>query len=424
MKNIQTILHWWRVKGMREKRNFLQKILGLEKTKSNQSSQQTVYKILNNFIPTFSKPNKNLLLNDSVLICIDTIAKHCAKFEPKHCQNRNQINGDINYLLSNQPNPIMTTYDFIYRTIALLYTHTNTFVYIDKDEDGFITGFYPVSYTTAEWLYDTKNNLYLKFWLANGNPYILPYGELIHLRRFYIEDELIGSGNLSLIPALNNLVTTEDGISNAIKLTSALRGIIKYNQNLKEEDIKKNKENFVKDFLNIDNEGIAALDNKAEFKELNLKPVTLDKDQLDHIEQRVLNYFNLNQSIISGKFTTDEWNAFYETVLEPLAIYLEQSFKMKIFSKKAIKEGHTIAFSVNRVQYASTETKIKIVKEVGAMGILTIDQALTILDLPPIGGEDGKKRMQSLNYINSSIADIYQLTKKGGISNEEETKGN
>ena len=36
---------------------------------------------------------------------------------------------------------------------------------------------------------------------------------------------------------------------------------------------------------------------------------------------------------------------------------------------------------------------------------------LTILDLPPIGGKEGSKRMQSLNYINSEIADAYQLGK-------------
>ena len=143
-----------------------------------------------------------------------------------------------------------------------------------------------------------------------------------------------------------------------------------------------------------------------------IKPITLDKDQLEHVDQRVLNYFNLNKSIISGDFTPTQWNAFYETVLEPLAIYLEQSFKMKIFSKKAVKEGNSISFSVNRVQYASLEEKVKLVKEVGAMGLLTVDQALMILDLAPIGGEEGKKRMQSLNYINAEIADVYQLSRR------------
>ena len=94
---------------------------------------------------------------------------------------------------------------------------------------------------------------------------------------------------------------------------------------------------------------------------------------------------------------------------------------MKIFSRKAIKEGHSISFSVNRVQYASLDEKVKLVKEVGAMGLLTVDQALMILDLAPIGGEEGKKRMQSLNYINAEIADVYQLGQKlkGGDGNND-----
>lgn len=87
---------------------------------------------------------------------------------------------------------------------------------------------------------------------------------------------------------------------------------------------------------------------------------------------------------------------------------------MKIFTKNAIKDGNSISFSVNRVQYASVDEKVKLVKEIGPMGILTVDQCLTILDLPPIGGEEGKKRMQSLNYINGDIADFYQLNKMKG----------
>ena len=353
-------------------------------------------------------------MNDSVAICVDTIARHCAKFEPRHYKSvdgqRTYINGDINYLLANQPNPIMTTYDFIYRIIAQLYLQNNEFIYIDKDEKGFITGFYPVNYTSAEWLKDKNNNLFLGFWLANGKYYILPYIDLIHLRRFYNDDDLVGTGNSSLMPALQNQTTAEEGISNAIKVSNSLRGVLKFTQNLKKEDIEKNKKEFVKTFINSEsNDGIAAIDNKTEFNELNLKPITLDKDQLEHVDQRVLNYFNLNKSIISGDFSPQQWNAFYETVLEPLAIYLEQSFKVKIFSRTAIKDGNSISFSVNRVQYASLDDKIKLVKEVGAMGLLTVDQALIILDLPPIGGEEGKKRMQSLNYINAAIADIYQL---------------
>ena len=90
---------------------------------------------------------------------------------------------------------------------------------------------------------------------------------------------------------------------------------------------------------------------------------------------------------------------------------MSQAFKIKIFSKQAIKNGHTIRFLVNRVKYASPDQKIKMVKEISPIGIITKDQALAILDLPPIGGKEGAKRMQSLNYINSEIADAYQLGK-------------
>lgn len=396
--------------------SFLDKILGRKPsdTKNDNNIQKTDLRLISGYNAIFSTVNKNIVLNDSVAICVDTIARHCAKFEPRHYKlvngQRTYINGDINYLLSNQPNPIMTTYDFIYRIIAQLYLQNNEFIYIDKDDKGFITGFYPVNYTSAEWLKDKNNNLFIGFWLSNGKYYILPYIDLIHLRRFYNDDDLIGTGNSPLMPALQNQTTAEEGISNAIKVSNSLRGVLKFTQNLKKEDIEKNKKEFVKTFINSEsNDGIAAIDNKTEFNELNLKPITLDKDQLEHVDQRVLNYFNLNKSIISGDFSPQQWNAFYETVLEPLAIYLEQSFKVKIFSRAAIKDGNSISFSVNRVQYASLDDKIKLVKEVGAMGLLTVDQALIILDLPPIGGEEGKKRMQSLNYINADIADIYQL---------------
>ena len=68
------------------------------------------------------------------------------------------------------------------------------------------------------------------------------------------------------------------------------------------------------------------------------------------------------------------------------------------------------------------DTKIKVVKEAGSLGVLTVDQALSILELPEIGGEEGAKRIQSLNYINSAIADLYQLGKikdKGGDDDEK-----
>ena len=408
---------------VKEIRNFFETLIN----NKNKTVKQETYRIYNGYNSVFTTFGENFYENDQIRACIDTIARHCAKFEPRHYKiwegNRDNIKGDINFLLSNKPNPIDTTYDFIYRIVTLYLIYNNSYVYIDKDSQGMITGFYPINYTTAEWMKDKQNNLYLKFQLFNGKTHILPYADLIHLRRFYSKNELWGTDNKALKEPVQIQHTAEEGIANAIKTSNALRGIITYTQNLKEKDIKASRDAFVKDFMQIESSsGIAAIDSKGEFKELNIEPITLDKDQLEHVDQRVLNYFGLNKAILSSDFTPDQWNAFYEAVLEPIAIYLGQVFTNQIFSKRAIKEGHKIEFTVNRVQYSSMDTKIKLIKELRPLGILSTDDSLDILDMPTIGGEEGNRRVQSLNYVNIDLVDTYQLGKSGSLSVLNETK--
>ena len=96
---------------------------------------------------------------------------------------------------------------------------------------------------------------------------------------------------------------------------------------------------------------------------------------------------------------------------------MSDAFTNKIFSYKAIKDGHKIVFTANRLQYATLANKISLLKEAGALGLLTKDEAREIIDLHPLGGEEGAKIIQSLNNIDSSIANNYQGGNKDGESN-------
>lgn len=370
--------------------------------------------LLNGFIPEFRVVSNYTYDSKVARECIDRIATHCAKLMPKHIKNTisREINGEINRLLSNQPNPIMNTYDFIYKTISMLYTNSNAFVYIAKDERGFITGFYPVLASNYELLQDQNNVFYLQFNFMNGNVYTLPYLELIHLRLFYNDDDFFGSSNRILITDMETSQVASEGIKNAIKTSNNLKGILKYQGLLKQSDIKKSKEDFVKDFLNMNNKsGIAALDGKADFQEVNLKPITLDKDQLEQVNYNIFDYFGISENIVRNKYTAEEWNAFYEGVIEPRAIQMSYAFTNKIFSNTAIRDGNKIVFTTNRLQYASLNNKITLLKEAGALGLLTKDEAREIIDLHPLGGTEGSKIIQSLNNIDSTIANDYQSNK-------------
>lgn len=397
-----------------EKRSLYEKIFG-KKQELPKPTENTYLKMLNSYTPVFTNVGKNYSDYYLIKTCINTIATHGAKMSPKHILESNGNitlqNGEIEFLLSKNPNPLMNTYDFLYKVITLLYKNNNAFVFIQKDNDGMITGFYPIEANSYELLQDKNNDIYLQFKFINGQQYLIPYEEIIHLRRFFENHEVYGDSNQSLKTPIEVANTAMQGIDNAIKTSSYLRGILRFTQNmLKQSDLIKFKDAFVKDFMTIENEsGIAVLDQRAEFKEVNTTPLTLSKDQLEYTKENIYDYFNTNEDIIKGKFTDDEWNAYFESVIEPLSIQFSLEFTNKIFNKEAIRSGHKIVFSVDRIQYAKTTTKIQLLKELAILGLYTIDEARAILDMPPIGGEEGKKRIQTLNVVNSNIADKYQL---------------
>lgn len=394
----------------KERRSLFDMFFG--KKKQYQNLTQTQLQMLNSYNAQFTTLGPDTYDSKVARQCIDRIATHCAKLIPKHIQNSisNNIQGDINYLLSMQPNPIMTRFDFIYKTISMLYTDCNAFIFIARDKTGFITGFYPVLAQSYILLQNEEGIPLLQFQFINGKYYTLPYVELIHLRLFYNKHDVFGTNNKVLRTDLETAHTASEGIKNAIKTSNNLKGILKFtNAMLKEKDIKASKDAFVRDFLNLENEsGIAAVDGKADFEAINLKPITLDKAQLEQVNNNIFDYFGVSEKIVRNSFAEEEWNSFYEGVIEARAMQMSDAFTIKIFNRQSIRKGHRIVFTTNRLQYANLSNKITLIKEAGALGLLTKDEAREIIELPALGGEEGAKILQSLNNIDSSIANSYQ----------------
>lgn len=393
---------------MKEKRSLFETIFG----KRENNKELNSYRVLNGYDAIFSMWGKNIYDSKVARTAIDRIATHSAKLTPKHIQNdiNHPIKGDINFLLQNKPNPIMTTYDFLYKVVSQLYTFNNAFVFIKKDSQGYIQGFYPILSYEDKLLQDKSGKVYLKFKFQNNKERILPYEELIHLRRFFNEDDYWGSSNKVAITDLETAHTSSEGIKNAIKMSNSLKGILTFtNAMLKPEDIKKNRDMFIKDFLGTGNSsGIGALDTKATFEPINMKPITLDDEQLKRVNSNIYDYFGISEEMIRNDYNPEKWNAFFEGVIEPLSIQLGEAFTNAIFNERSIKEGHRIIFTTHRLQYASIDSKIKLLQTILPFGLVTKDTALELLDMHPIGGEEGAKILQSLNNIDSKIANNYQ----------------
>ena len=119
----------------KEKRSLFNMVFG---NKKQNIVNDNVLRLLSGFNATYTNISDNIDDNIIAKECIHTIATHCAKMMPRHYQQngefKNHISGQINYIISIKPNPYMTTYDFIYKTISLLLAQNNEYIYQDIDD--------------------------------------------------------------------------------------------------------------------------------------------------------------------------------------------------------------------------------------------------------------------------------------------------
>lgn len=371
----------------------------------------TRIQLVNGYEAVFTNYDGQIYDNPTVRACIDTIARNAAKLNPKHIRSTDKnykiLNEDIYHIIAEQPNEIMNAYDFYYKIFSELYLNNNVFVYIMRDENLKVIGLYPILFNQADFI-EYQNQIYVKFRFGTGKIRTVAYNDLIHLRRFFCKNDILGGSNLPVVSALSFQHILKEGIINAIKITMSIKGYLKSTKSmLSPKDAKKLRDNFIKDFVSDDNSsGIGALDATTDFKEVNLDPTVASDAQMTDNKNEILDYFNLNENIIQSKYSEDEWNAFYESVLEPLGIQIGMEFTNKIFTYGERYHGNKIIFEANRLQYASNKTKIEVARYLN--NYLYIDEIREILNLAPLPNGEGQKLMQDLNHINSNIADTYQ----------------
>ena len=92
---------------------------------------------------------------------------------------------------------------------------------------------------------------------------------------------------------------------------------------LKPEDVKAMRDQFVQDFVShSDKAGIGGLDATTDFIPVKIEPTTASPEQTKEIDKKILSYFGISDGIVQSNYTEDEWNAFYESVLEPILLQM------------------------------------------------------------------------------------------------------
>lgn len=396
---------------------------------------------IDGYSPIFSQFGKNIYASDVVQQALNCIVQEMKKLNPKHIVMSDGMENlakrtDINAIL-NIPNELMTISDFIEKVVWLLYFNYNAFIYptytFTTDEYGnrrkVYTALYPLNPIQVDFLRDSSDKLFIRLSFVNNYQVTLPYEDIIHIRKNYSVNEFMGgneTGNPdydALLETLNLNKTLLDSVSYSAKTGLKIQGIIKYGSIIGQEALEKARVEF-EDALNKNKNGILPLDMKGEFIPIQRNLKLVDKDTLDFIDQKILRYFGVPLPILTGDYTKQQYEAFYQKTLEPLIISISQAFTKTFFSQRERAFGNKIVFYPEDLIFLTNEQKLELVKEAGGRGAFTNNQILRMFGLPPYEG--GDVRYMSLNYVDVQIANQYQLNNAnqqttGGERNGETT---
>jgi HK97 family phage portal protein len=393
--------------------------MGVFNRKKTKDLSQSILSV--NVAEIFRDFGSNILNSDTVKICIDCIASHASKLKPRHIKESKTLveeqKGSLSYLLKHQPNELMSPSDFIYKIVSLLYLNNNVFIYPKFNDRNEIEALYPIKPNTVEVKKDTSGTTFLEMYFDNGKNYLISYDSLIHLKRYFYSNEIFGgNGAIADHRAVLKTIAINDsilqGIDNAIKSSFQIKGLLKMNAMLSQEDKNKQKEifdNALRTSIKENNSAIIPVDLKADYVPLSSDPKLVDAATLDFLNKKILSYFRVSEPIYNNNYTEDQFNSFYEGTIEQLSIKLSEEFSRILLSRKQKEDGEQIIFYSERLQYASWNTKVNAIEKLMGLGLMSLNESRALLGLEPV--EDGNKRLQSLNYVDSTKANDYQIGK-------------
>lgn len=332
--------------------------------------------------------------SDIVRACLAPYVKAVGKLSAKHIYNTPQGQKPppdvyIKILLEN-PNPYMSAQKYQEKMAAQLKLNGNAFAHITRNENGLPVELYPINAVSVESIF-IAGALSLRFTLMNGKTYTFPYEDVIHLRLNFYDNDIFGSSLMpSLVPLLKILNVIDSGIVSAVENSRVIRWLLRIGKSLRDDDVKRIATDFSDTFLKSDSEtgGVAVVDAKVEdAKQVDSKDYVPNFQILEHIKGRVYSLFGLSEKIAQGSYTEDEWNAFYESDIEPTALDFSSEHTRKLFSVKKRSYGNKIVFEEFNLSCASLNTKIGF-KELVDRGAMTPNEWRATLNLAPLPGGD------------------------------------
>lgn len=386
---------------------------------------------LDGFLPLYSQFGTNIYASDVVQQALKCIVDELKKLKPTHVRYKGNdptpVKGNIQDVLDN-PNPLMTTSEFIEKTAWLLLLNYNAFIiptfYRWTDEQGEerrrYEALYPINPSQVDFIEDASGRLFVTFWFLNGYQTTIPYDDVIHLKYNYSVNQYMGGNQFgqpdheALLQTLRLNDTLLKGVAKAMKASYAVNGVVQYNTLMDDGTTEAALRELERKLANNES-GFLPLDLKAQFTPLEHKSAIIDEATLKFIDSKILRNFGVPLPILTGDYNKEQYEAFYNKTLEPIVISFSQSMTKKIFTPREKSFGNRIELYPKELIFMTISQTLEMINMLSPTGGMFENEKRVALGLPPLPELEGK-RFMSLNWIDASNADAYQVGKNSNVN--------
>lgn len=387
---------------------------------------------MDGFLPIYTQFGNNIYASDVVQQALKCIVDEMKKLNPTHVRYINNdpvpIKGNVQDVLSN-PNQLMTTSEFIEKICWLLLMNYNVFIiptyytWVDEKtgaERRYYDSLYPINPTQVDFIEDAGGRLFVKFWFWNGDTTTVRYDDVIHIRYNYSVNEYMGGNALgqpdhqALLDTLELNNKLLQGVAKAMNASYAVNGVVKYNTMMDDGKTEAALKELERKLQNSES-GFLPLDIKADFIPLQHGSQLVDEATLKFIDEKILRNWHISLAILTGDYSKEQYESFFQACLEPLIVSITQAFTKKMFTSREKAFGNRIEFYPEQLIFMTTTQKIEMINLLSPTGALFENEKRTILGLMPIQELEGKRYM-SLNWIDANNANKYQVGEDANVN--------
>ena len=381
---------------------------------------------LDGWFPNYPQFGDNVYASDVVQQALKCIADEIKKLNPTHIRMNGTdpvpVKASTVQDVLREPNPLMTTSEFLEKVAWLLLLNYNAFIipvyrtWIDETtraERRYYEALYPIKPTQVDFIEDATGKLFVHFWFMNGYDTTIPYDDIIHIRYNYSVSTYMGGGSdgqpnyEALLETLKLNHKLLQGVAKAMDASYAVNGFVKYNTIIGENETKSAIDQFNR-MLQSSESGFVPLDLKSEVTPFQRSTQLVDDSTLKFIDDKILRNFGVPLAILRGDYTKDQYEAFYQKTLEPLVIAFSQAFTKKLFTAREKAFGNRVELYPKELIFLSVQQTLDMIKELSPTGALFENEKRTALGLRPLPELEGKRYM-SLNWVDADKAAQYQL---------------